>query len=206
MAIFVSRHLTVALVILGAVPVILGAAPARVRSARMERDPQAAPPGIVTLEVAPSLDGDAPDTVRLEALLHGPLPDESGSDLYALNAILTFPPTHLEFIAGSLRKGELFGQDGRDVLITGRVLPERAGALSIGSSRLGPVPGVKAPPGGTRLFSAAFRVRQGGSIAMGWNEATFIDSRVRAAPAARFVGGTLQVELEPAAPPPPQGK
>lgn len=200
------RRVTVAaLVILGTLPIVLAASPLRIRTVRMESDPQAAPPGIVTLEVAPPLDGDSPDTVRLEAMLHGPLPQESGGDLYALNAIVTFPPTHLEFIAGTLRKGDLFGRDGRDVLITGRVIPERDGALSIGSSRLGPVPGVSAPPGRTRLFSAAFRVRQGGSIPIGWSEATFIDSRVRGVAAARFVGGVLNVEIEPSAPP-PQGK
>lgn len=204
-----------AILLVAATPLVLSAAPepaatpaatvvsgVRVRTARIERDPQATPPGIVTLEVGTPSTALPPDTIQIDAILHGPLPEKSGSDIYALNAVLNFPPAHLEFVAGTLRKGEFLGRDGRDVLITGRVFPESDGALTIGSSRLGPIPGVTSPPGASRLFSAAFRVRQGGTIPLRWSEATFIDSQVRAVDAARFVGGTLSVEVEPSGPPP----
>ncbi|MFQ5767251.1 MAG: hypothetical protein ACE5ID_04635 [Acidobacteriota bacterium] len=151
-------------------------------------------PGSVVLQMEKRKADDPPDVVRLRAVLEGPLRGDHGDDLFALNAVLTYPSDQLAFVPRSLVKGDLLGRDGRDFLLTGGVSAgSPVSRLTIGASRIGAVSGVKAPAGRWTLFSLAFKVLKPGKSEIGWDEATFIDSHVRAIHLARFIGGTLQV-------------
>jgi hypothetical protein len=152
--------------------------------------------GAVTLEAAPRDQRDPDGSFRLEAVQHGPVASAGGGDLYALNAELIYPPDRLLFVPGSIRKGDLLGRDGRDVLVTARVNPGKEGHLFIGSSRLGMVPGVAAPAGLSRLFSVAFQVLKPGDASLSWKDATFINHEVRPIEGSRFLGGLLHVEAD----------
>jgi hypothetical protein len=145
--------------------------------------------------------GDPADAVRLQAILAGPLAGEGTGDIYALNAVLRYPSGKLAYVAGSVRKGALLGRDGRDYLITAGVTPGAETRLTIGASRIGRVPGVKAPPERVVLFTVALRVLAPGGAALAWENASFIDSQVRPVDAARFVGGTLHILADEASAP-----
>ncbi|MFQ5669172.1 MAG: hypothetical protein ACE5HD_01480 [Acidobacteriota bacterium] len=163
------------------------------------RDDGADGPGTVILEVDHRETGDPPDTVRIRAVLNGPLRGEGAEDLYALSAGIRFSSERLSFVPGSLRKGELLEQDGRSSLITAGTAPGPKTLLTIGASRIGAVPGIKAPSGRMVLFSLALKVRSAGDIPLSWERASFIDSKVHPVHAARFVDGTLHVEGHPLA-------
>ena len=153
--------------------------------------------GAVVLEVAEPAPQDPADSVRLQAVLLGPLGAEGKEDpggIYAFSAVLRYPADRLSFINGSLIKGELLGRDGRDTLIAAGVTPGAEAQLTVGASRIGAVPGVQAPKGRSVLFSLALRVLAAGDTQITWGESAFIDSSVRAMGGPRFVDGTLHIE------------
>ena len=153
--------------------------------------------GTVVLEIAEPAAQDPADSVRLQAVLQGPLDVEGegdGAGIYALSAVLSFPASRLSFVTGSLIKGELLGRDGRDTLITAGVTPGDQTQLTIGASRIGAVPGVQAPKGRSILFSLALQVLVAGDTPIVWGESALIDPSVRATGTPRFVDGTLHVE------------
>lgn len=164
-----------------------------IREAELTRAPAGEEPGRVWLELAEKEPGDPADSVRLQAVLAGPLEGEDAQDLYAFNAVLLYSPQRLAYVAGSVRKGGLLGSDGRDFLITAGVTPGPETRLTIGASRMGRVPGVKAPRNRVVLFSVALQVLAPGETPLSWENASFIDSQVRPVEAARFVGGTLHI-------------
>ena len=150
---------------------------------RLLRSGEEAGPGRVVLSLSERQPGDPEDSLRLEALVRGPLEGEDAGDLYAFNAVLAWPPGRLEYLPGSVRRGDLLGSDGRDWLITAA-----------------PAPGVAAPKGLSSLFSVAIRVQGEGPVPLTWKEAAFIDSRVRALDVARFEGATLVPASAPGTP------
>jgi hypothetical protein len=164
-----------------------------IREAGLTRAQPGEEPGTVWLELAEKEPGDPDDAVRLQAVLAGPLEGEGAQDLYALNAVLAYSPRRLAYIAGSVRKGGLLGSDGRDFLITAGVTTGPETRLTIGASRIGRVPGVKASRDRVVLFSVALQVLAPGETPLSWENASFIDSQVRPVEAARFVGGTLHI-------------
>ena len=175
-----------------------------IREADLTRAQAGEEPGMVWLEMAEKEPGDPADAVRLQAVLAGPLEGDGAQDLYALNAVLRYSPQRLAYVAGSVRKGGLLGRDGRDFLITAGVTPGPETRLTIGASRIGRVPGVKAPRDRVVLFTVALRVLAPGETPLSWENASFIDSQVRPVEAARFVGGTLHI-LAAEAPSPVEG-
>jgi hypothetical protein len=175
-----------------------------IREAELTRAEAAEEPGMVWLEMAEKEPGDPAGTVRLQAVLAGPLEGEGAEDLYALNAVLLYSPQRLAYVAGSVRKGELLGRDGRDFLITAGVTSGPETRLTIGASRIGRVPGVKAPRDRVVLFTVALQVLAPGETPLSWENASFIDSQVRPVEAARFIGGTLHI-LAAEAPSPVEG-
>jgi hypothetical protein len=183
-------------------PAASPAAPLKIRKAELSLGEAKPAPGTVILEIADRLPEDPPDAVRLAAVLQSPPTGESAADLFALNAVLVYPSDRLEFVAGSLRKGNLLGRDGRDTLITGGVQAGKEARLTIGASRLGSIPGVSAPKDPTVVFTLALKVLKGGEVALSWPEATFIDSKVHPVGGARFAPATLLVETEGATPAP----
>ena len=150
--------------------------------------------GRVILEVVPSESDDPDDSVRLQAVLVGPLKGKGGNDVFAFTAGLRFPADRLEYLPETLRKGALLESDGKTSLITGGASPGEQTRVTIGASRLGTVPGVKVPAGRSVLFSAAFRIVEAGDAVLAWEEASLIDSNIKPVEGARFVAATLHVE------------
>ncbi|MFQ5719488.1 MAG: hypothetical protein ACE5IK_08045, partial [Acidobacteriota bacterium] len=150
-------------------------------------------PGRVVLEVAPAQADDPTDTVRLRAVLIGPLPGEGRREIYAFTAGLRFPAQRLEYLPAALRKGTLLEADGKTSLITGGVAPDDPERLTVGASRLGAIPGVAVSPGRHLLFSVAFRIVSPGDAPMTWEEASFIDADIKPVDGPHFVAGTLHL-------------
>ena len=148
--------------------------------------------GMVRLELAPLLAGDAEGSLRLQAVVRGPLAGEGADDLYAFNAVLVVAGADPGFVKGSLRKGDFFDGHEGGWMVTAAAAPGEANRVTIGGSRIGAVPGVAAAAGDRVLFSFALQARGSGPITLAWQDATFIDTRVRPVDVARFADATLQ--------------
>lgn len=179
---------------------ILGGAMAPAGAATLTHSAQDDGPGSVRLELVPTLASDPAGSLRLRAVLRGPLTGEGAADVYAFSAVLHLPGKLVKFVNGSVRKGDLLGQDDRDWMVTAAVSPEHPDVLTIGGSRLGAVPGVAVPAGSWELFSLAFKVKEPGAAPFVWEDATFIDSRIRPVDAARFMDATLHLDGEEGTP------
>jgi hypothetical protein len=175
-------------------PALAGSSGSELQDAYLTHSAQDAGGGTVRLELVPALASDPAGSLRLRAVLQGPLSGEGATDLYAFNAVLRLPGELVAFVHGSVRKGDLLGQDERDWMVTAAVSPGNKNVLTVGGSRIGAVPGVAVPAGDWELFSLAFKVKGPGAAPFVWEEATFIDSRIRAVDAARFLGATLHLD------------
>lgn len=176
------------------VPGLAGSNSSATREPYLTHSAQDTGGGTVRLELVPSLASDPAGSLRLRAVLQGPLSGEGATDLYAFNAVLRLPGELVRYVPGSARKGDLLGQDGRDWMVTAAVSPGHEDVLTVGGSRLGAVPGVAVPAGSWELFSLAFKVKGPGAAPFTWEEATFIDARIRSVDVARFVGATLHLD------------
>lgn len=173
---------------------ILGMPAVPAQDAHLTHSAQDTGAGTVRLELVPALASDPAGSLRLRAVLEGPLTAAGATDLYAFNAVLRLPGTLVAFVPGSARKGDLLGQDERDWMVTAALSPGRKDVLTVGGSRIGAVPGVAVPAGFWELFSLAFKPKGTGAAPFIWEEATFIDSTIRPVEAARFVGATLHLD------------
>jgi hypothetical protein len=176
------------------VVLILGGGVVPAGAASLTHSAQDDGPGTVRLELVPALDSDPAGSLRLRAVLQGPLAGEGAGDVYAFSAVLHLPGKLVAFVNGSVRKGDLLGQDDRDWMVTAGVSPGHTDVLTIGGSRLGAVPGVSVPAGAWELFSLALKVKEQGAAPFVWEDATLIDSQIRPVDAARFVNATLHLD------------
>ena len=150
--------------------------------------------GHVLLEIIPSQPGDPDETLRLQAVIVGPLQVKGSDDVFAFSMALLYPGAKLEYLPATLQKGELLERDGKSSLITGGVSPGNPTRVTIGASRLGAVPGVTVPAGRTPLFSVALRILEPGDAVLTWEEASFIDSNIKPVEGVSFVAATLHLK------------
>ncbi len=192
---FIFATMQVALILgLPLGPVLAGGSDSGPGDAYLTHSSQETGEGTVRLELVPALDSDPAGSLRLRAVLHGPLSGEGTEDLYAFNAVLRLPGELVTFVRGSVRKGDLLGQDQRAWMVTAAASPGQENVLTVGGSRIGAVPGVAVPAGDWELFSLAFKVKGPGAAPFVWEEATFIDSGIRPVDAAHFMGATLHLD------------
>jgi hypothetical protein len=181
-------------VAIGAILTLAGQA--RAGDAQLNLPVGAQEPGMVRLRLAELLDTDPEGSVRLEMVVQGPLSGEGAEDLYAFNAILVLPSDTISFVPGSIRKGDVLGVDGGNWMVTAAA-PEGSGqSVTMGGSRIGAVPGVAASEGSSVLCSFALLPAGPGPFQLAWENAAFIDSKIRRVEAARFVGASLKTQEE----------
>jgi hypothetical protein len=149
-------------------------------------------PGTARLELATALEGDPEGSVRLQVVVEGPLAGEGADDLYAFNAVLVLPPGPISFVAGSMRKGELLGNDGGNWMVTAGAPAGPVKSVTMGGSRIGAVPGVAISAGPSILCSFALQPAGPGPFALEWETGSFIDSNLQPVDGARFMGASLQ--------------